>query len=55
MLDSKADEMRREYLRQWRRDNRDKVRQYNKNYWQRKAERQLEEDHNNENCEPDQI
>ena len=28
-----------EYYRRWREKNRDKVRQYNENYWKRKAAR----------------
>lgn len=31
---------RNAYLRDWRANNRDKVRQYNQNYWARKAERE---------------
>ena len=30
---------RNAYLRDWRANNRDKVRQYNRDYWERKAER----------------
>lgn len=29
--------MRRKYLREWRKKNPEKVRQYNREYWQRKA------------------
>ena len=36
-----AAEARRAYYRAWRAANKDKVKQYNKKYWQRKAE-QLE-------------
>lgn len=35
---SKAAEARRAYYRAWRAANKDKVRQYNERYWQRKAE-----------------
>lgn len=31
---------RNAYLRDWRANNRDKVRQYNQDYWARKAERE---------------
>ena len=31
---------RNAYLRDWRANNRDKVRQYNQNYWARKAKRE---------------
>ena len=34
-----AKEARRAYRRQWQRDNRDKVKQYQANYWERKAQR----------------
>ena len=27
----------REYIRTWRNNNKDKVREYNKNYWRKKA------------------
>lgn len=33
----KAKEMRREYLNNWRAKNKDKVREANKRYWQRKT------------------
>lgn len=34
-----AQELNRAYQREWRRKNKDKVRQYNKSYWERKAEK----------------
>jgi len=34
---------RREYFRNWRASNKDKVRQHNQNYWRRRAERKLQE------------
>lgn len=34
---------RRDYYRRWRKENRDKIRQYNANYWQRKAEQTARE------------
>ena len=37
--DAKALEMRRAYLREWRAKNRDKVKTYNRTYWERKAAR----------------
>lgn len=47
-LEQTAAEIRREYQRQWRQKNRDKVRRYNEAYWRRLAERKLaEEDGNN--------
>ena len=33
-----ARQIRNEYARQWRRNNRDKVRTYNARYWMKKAE-----------------
>lgn len=33
-----AAEARRRYQKQWRKDNKDKVRKYNENFWIRKAE-----------------
>lgn len=35
----KAAELRREYMREYRRRNKDKVAAWNKAYWQRKAEK----------------
>ena len=32
-----AREAQRQYLREWRKKNKDKVRQYNEKYWQRKG------------------
>ena len=43
-LEEKAAEMRREYFKQWRALNKDKVRQHNQNYWKKKALEKL-------NCE----
>mgnify|MGYP004662475823 FL=1 len=40
----KAKEMRREYLNNWRAKNKDKVREANKRYWQRKAAKRLQEE-----------
>lgn len=37
-----AKEARRAYRREWARKNRDKVRNYQELYWQRKAEKALE-------------
>lgn len=45
MLDSKAAEKRRDYLREWRRKNPQKVREYNESYWRRKAEKEEAKDH----------
>ncbi len=34
-------EQRRSYYRKWRKENKDKVREYNRRYWQRKAEAEM--------------
>lgn len=34
---SVAAELRREYHREWRKKNKDKVAEYNRNYWMKKA------------------
>ena len=48
MLDKNLEEIARqerlEYFRQWRANNKDKVKQHNKNYWLRKAEQRLNEE-----------
>ncbi len=36
-MDEKAREERREYFRQWRAKNRDKVKENNRRYWVRRA------------------
>lgn len=38
-----AREKQREYLREWRKRNPDKVREYNKRYWKKKALEMLKE------------
>lgn len=38
-LTDAAREAMREYYREWRRNNKDKVHQYNENYWRRRAEK----------------
>lgn len=35
---ARARDLQREYIREWRRKNKEKVRSYNTNYWLRKAE-----------------
>ena len=35
-------EAQREYFREWRKKNKDKVRQHNRNYWEKKARQRLE-------------
>lgn len=45
----------REYMRAWRKRNRDKVKQYNRTYWQRVAERaeQKRQEETDERAEPE--
>ncbi len=38
----RAKELQREYLRNWRRKNPDKMKQYSESYWMRKAEKERE-------------
>ena len=44
-----AVEMKREYCRNWQRANKDKVKTYQRNYWQRKAEKAISERGRNNN------
>ena len=37
-----AKELQREYLRSWRKRNPDKVKAYNRSYWERKAKKSKE-------------
>lgn len=39
-----ARKLQREYLREWRRKNKDRVRESNRRYWERKAARQMEQE-----------
>lgn len=36
----KAREARNKYMREWRRKNREKVKQYQRKYWERKAQKE---------------
>lgn len=42
-IQKKAEEMRREYLRAWRKKHPEAVRKHNKNYWERKAQQKEEQ------------
>ena len=42
-LEELAREKQREYLREWRKKNPDKVKEYNERYWRRRAIRELKE------------
>ena len=44
----KAVEMRRAYLREWRKKNPEKVRKYCREYWERKAAKAAKEEHEHE-------
>ena len=37
-LSQKAKELRNAYMREWKKNNPEKLKQYNINYWERKAE-----------------
>ena len=39
-----ASDARKAYLKEWRRNNRDKVRQYQERYWVRRAEKAAEKE-----------
>ena len=41
-LQKRAAEERREYFRQWRAKNKDKVRENNRRYWERRAEKKAQ-------------
>lgn len=49
-MDTKIDELARqeriEYFRKWRANNKDKVQQHNKTYWQKRAQKRIEGEHN---------
>lgn len=42
-MEEKMKETRREYYRQWRAKNKDKVRQHNRNYWLKKAQQNTQQ------------
>ena len=46
-LEELAREKQREYLREWRKKNPDKVKEYNQRYWRRRAIRELKENKGN--------
>ena len=48
-IEDLAVELRREYRRKWNRENKDKVRENNRRYWLRKAEKALKEKEMNSN------
>lgn len=36
-MNDRAKEKRKEYYRKWRKNNKEKIKKYNSNYWERKA------------------
>lgn len=47
-----AAEIRREYLREWRKKNPEKMKEYNRAYWDRKAAGKAGESNGEQNCKP---
>lgn len=45
-LSEEAKEARRAYLRKWRRENPEKVKEQKRRYWERKAQEMREEEEN---------
>lgn len=43
-MDQAITEARREYFRKWRKNNPDKVRKHNENFWRKKAEQLIKEE-----------
>lgn len=43
-IENKVKEMKRQYKAAWRAKNREHLRQYEKNYWERKAKEALEKE-----------
>lgn len=41
-LEAAIQEEKREYIRRWRKNNPDKVKKQNENYWRKRAEKRLE-------------
>ena len=41
-LEAAAQKEKREYFRRWRKNNPDKVKRHNENYWRKRAEKRLE-------------
>jgi len=41
-LEAVAQEEKGEYFRQWRKNNPDRVKKHNENYWRKRAEKRLE-------------
>ena len=43
-IENKVKEMKRQYKAAWRAKNRERIRQYDKEYWERKAKEALEKE-----------
>lgn len=50
-----AKEERLRYFREWRKNNPDKVKQHNRNYWEKKALQKMEEECENANEGTDHV
>jgi len=50
-MDALAKEERREYFRNWRKANKERVKQYNVEYWKKRAEKKIAEKRGVETCE----
>ena len=50
-LEEAAAQARRDYVNQWRKNNPEKVKKYNADYWRRKAEKNRKEAEANENAD----
>lgn len=50
-LEEAAAQARRDYVNQWRKNNPEKVKKYNADYWRRKAEKNRKEGAANENAD----
>lgn len=44
MLELKAIEERRAYMREWRSNNKDKIKEHQKRYWLKKAKKRIDEE-----------
>ena len=50
-LEEAAAQARRDYVNQWRKNNPEKVKKYNADYWRRKAEKNRKEAEANESAD----
>ena len=54
-LENAAKEERLRYFREWRKNNPDKVKQHNRNYWEKKALSKLKEECDHADKETDHV